>query len=248
MIAHPAVIRPCKPAGGGRILAGGPNAQIDLTAAAAWWYRDLSVITEVFVMAEENELTPVNLNQAKSATSRIDLSQATVPSSSSTAGIRIGMNPKKATSRIDISSAVGGMPSNEDIYKQRTALLDTSNIPLSAAPAQPRTIRIGSKPTVRVGGAAAPATFSPGRPDEEPAPSASSSGRPTIKLKRPGGASISLSGSDSSSGTSLSPEPMFSIQQDEGPGAAWAVIALFALFGTIGLVVVQVMTMNGSVY
>ena len=105
-------------------------------------------------MAGENELKPLDISAVKSSTSRIDLSKATIPASPATSGIRIGANPKKATSRIDISAipgagkaqtshiGLGAMPpADEDAYKRRTALLDTSKLPLStAAAAQPRRV------------------------------------------------------------------------------------------------------------
>ncbi len=210
-------------------------------------------------MAEENELKPpLDINAVKSATSRIDLSKATIPGSPATSGIRIGANPKKATSRIDINAipgvakaqtsrvGLGAMPTmDDDVYKRRTTLLDTSKIPMSSAPAaQPRTIRIGGRPTVRVGGGGSTATFSPGRSND--APTEAPSGRPTIKLKRPGGgASITVPGAG---GSSLAPEPIFSIQEDEGPGAAWSAISLVSMLVLIGLVVVQVITLNAAAY
>lgn len=214
-------------------------------------------------MAGENELKPLDISAGKSATSRIDLRKASIPVSPATGGIRIGTNPKKATSRIDISAipgaakaqtsrvGLGAMPSvDDDVYKRRTALLDTSKIPLGTTPAaQPRTIRIGNRPTVRVTNAGAPATFSPGR-SEEPAmePEAAPAGRPTIKLKRPGGgASITVSGSVSPA-SSVSPEPIFTIQEDEGPGAVWASISIVSMLVLIGVIVIQVMTMNAAVY
>ena len=214
-------------------------------------------------MADDNELKPLDLSTIKSSTSRIDLSKATIPASPAGEGIRIGANPKKATSRIDINAIPGAAkaqtsrvglgampPADDDIYKRRTTLLDTSRIPLgsTSAPgaAQPRTIRIGGRPTVRVGGTA-PATFSPGRAEAEAATEAPS-GRPTIKLKRPGGgASITVSGSSSSS-PALSSEPIFTIQEEEGPGAVWAVLSLLSMLVVIGLVVVQVMTLNAAAY
>ena len=209
-------------------------------------------------MPGDNELKPLDISAVKAATSRIDLSKATIPASPTSGGIRIGANPKKATSRIDISAipgagksqtsrvGIGAMPpAEEDVFKRRTALLDTSKIPLSTAPgAQPRTIRIGSRPTVRVG-AAAPTTFSPGRAEEE-APTEASGGRPTIKLKRPGGASLTVSGAASSAVSA--PEPVFTIQEEEGPGAAWSAISIVSMLVIIGLVVIQVMTMNGAKY
>ena len=211
-------------------------------------------------MADDNELKPLDISAVKSATSRIDLSKATIPASPATSGIRIGANPKKATSRIDISAipgaakaqtshiGLGAMPAvDEDAYKRRTALLDTSKIPLSTSPAaQPRTIRIGARPTVRVTASGAPATFSPGRADEEPAAETTGSGRPTIKLKRPGGASITVSGSATSS--AVSTEPVFAIQEEEGPGAVWAVLSFLSMLVLIGVVVVQAMTLNGAQY
>ena len=213
-------------------------------------------------MADENELKPLDLSKVKAATSRIDLSRATIPGSPATGGIRIGTNPKKATSRIDISAipgaakaqtsrvGLGAMPPvDEDVYKRRTALLDTSKIPLgtTAAP-QPRTIRIGNRPTVRVTSSGGPSTYSPGRAAEEETPAeAAPAGRPTIKLKRPGGgASITVSGATSAA--PVSAEPIFTIQEDEGPGAAWAAISIVSMLVLIGLIVIQVMTMNGTVY
>jgi hypothetical protein len=215
----------------------------------------------------ENELKPVDISAAKSSTSRIDLSKATIPGSPGATNIRIGANPKKATSRIDINAipgaakaqtsrmGLGAMPPDDDIYKRRTTLLDTSKIPLGAVPAQPaasqpRTIRIGGRPTVRVGGAAAPVTFSPGRQAEAEtaAPAPAGGGRPTIKLKRPGGAgggvAVNVGGGDGG----LSPEPLFTIQADEGPGAVWAVLSLVSMLVAVGLVVVQVLTLNAAAY
>ena len=210
-------------------------------------------------MAEDNELKPLDISAVKSSTSRIDLSKATIPGSPASGGIRIGANAKKATSRIDINAIPGAAkaqtsrmglgampPPDNDIYKRRTTLLDTSKIPLSSSPAaQPRTIRIGNRPTVRVTAGGAPTTFSPGRPSEEGATEAPS-GRPTIKLKRPGGATVTVSGT--SGGSSLSPEPIFTIQEEEGPGGVWAVLSLVSLLVLIGLVAVQVMTMDGAAY
>jgi len=214
-------------------------------------------------MAGENELKPLDISAMKSQTSRIDLSKATIPASPSTTGIRIGTNPKKATSRIDISAVpgaanaqtsrvgLGAMPAtDQDAYKRRTALLDTSKIPLSTAPAaQPRTIRIGNRPTVRVTTSGAPATFSPGRSAEEGAAAeAAPAGRPTIRLKRPGGgASISISG-ETTEAPALTSEPIFTIQEEEGPGAAWAAISLVSMLVIVGLLVIQVMTMNAAAY
>ena len=206
-------------------------------------------------MAGENELKPLDIGAAKASTSRIDLSKATIPASPATSGIRIGANPKKATSRIDITAIPGAAkaqtshvglgampPADEDAYKRRTALLDTSKIPLSTAAAQPRTIRIGNRPTVRVG--TGPGTFSPGHPEEEAAEPAA--GRPTIKLKRPGGASISVSGGTPSAVSA--PEPIFTIQEEEGPGAAWSAISIVSMLVIIGLIVVQVLTLKGAAY
>ncbi|HAL92723.1 MAG TPA: hypothetical protein DCM68_06835 [Verrucomicrobia bacterium] len=208
-------------------------------------------------MADENELKPLDISTAKTSTSRIDLSKATIPGSPSTSGIRIGANPKKATSHIDISAipgagkaqtsrlGLGAMPPvDEDVYKRRTTLLDTSNIPLGGTPAaQPRTIRIGSRPTVRVAASGAPATFSPGQDEGAAAETA----RPTIRLKRPGaGSSITISGTTTP--TSVSAEPIFTIQEEEGPGAAWAAVSIVSMLVLIGLVVVQVMTLKGAAY
>lgn len=212
-------------------------------------------------MAGDNELKPLDISAVKASTSRIDLSKATIPASPATSGIRIGANPKKATSRIDISAIPGAAkaqtsrvglgampPADEDAYKRRTALLDTSKIPLSSSPAtHPRTIRIGSRPTVRVG-SSAPTTFSPGRPEAEAAAEAPA-GRPTIKLKRPGsagGTAITISGA--AAPVVSSPEPIFTIQEEEGPGAAWAAISIVSMLVIIGLIVVQVMTLKGAAY
>lgn len=217
-------------------------------------------------MADDNELKPLDINATKSATSRIDLSKATIPKSPATSGIRIGTNPKKATSRIDINAIPGAAkaqtsrvglgampPKDDDVYKRRTTLLDTSKIPLASGTPpkpQPRTIRIGNRPTVRVTASGTPATFSPGRPEGDAAPAAEAapSGRPTIKLKRPGGASVTVSGAGAGESAPLSPEPIFTIQEEEGPGALWAVLSLLSMLVIIGLVVVQVMTMNAAAY
>ncbi len=149
-------------------------------------------------MAEDNELKPLDISAVKSSTSRIDLSKATIPGSPASGGIRIGANPKKATSRIDINAIPGAAkaqtsrmglgampPPDNDIYKRRTTLLDTSKIPLSSSPAaQPRTIRIGNRPTVRVTAGGAPTTFH--QPADEEEAAEAPAGRRAIKLKRPG--------------------------------------------------------------
>lgn len=214
-------------------------------------------------MADINE-TPLSANQIKTATSRIDLNRAKVAAPASTAGIRIGVNPKQATSRIEISAipgaakaqtsrvGLGAMPvADDDVYKRRTALLDTANLPLSASPsAQPRTIRIGGRPTVRVG-SSAPATFSPGRSsDGAEAASPAGSSRPTIKLKRPGGATSTMTvSSGGSTAPSFSPEPAFTVQSsDDEVGGVWTVFSILSLLVAIGLIVVQVMTMKGMAY
>ena len=207
-------------------------------------------------MPGENELKPLDISAVKSATSRIDLSKATVPASPATSGIRIGANPKKATSRIDINAIPGAAkaqtsrvglgpmrPMDEDIYKRRTALLDTSKIPLSAATGgQPRTIRIGNRPTVRVTAGA------PAAAPEAAAAEAAPAGRPTIKLKRPGGgASITISGTTTPA-PMASTEPVFTLQAEEGPGAVWAAISVVSLLVIIGLIVVQVLTLKAAAY
>ena len=88
-------------------------------------------------MPGDNELKPLDVSAVKAATSRIDLSKATIPVSPGTGGIRIGANPKKATSRIDINAipgagkaatsrvGLGAMPpADEDVFKRRTARTD----------------------------------------------------------------------------------------------------------------------------
>lgn len=191
--------------------------------------------------------SPLNINEtAKATTSRIDLSKVTSRLSPVTADSIHVVHPKAQTSRIGL----GAMPANPDIYNQRTSLLDTSNIPLSspatAPTAAPRTIRIGSRPTIRLGGTpAAPATFSPGRADapaDEPAPA----GRPTIKLKRPGGA-ISIS-SPSASADSPAPLPFVITKQEDEVGGVWTVFSLLSLLVAIGLLVVQILTNNAMNY
>ena len=207
----------------------------------------------------------------------IDLNTAAAPASPG--AIRIGMNAKTTTTRIDISAipaiakaqtsriglgaSVQPAAVDEDVYKRRTALLDTSKIPLktsapaAAGGASPRTIRIGNRPTVRLTPSSAPATFSPGRPAEA-APAAEPAApqpRPagTIKLKRPsgGGSSITLSSGTSSTlaSSGFEPEPSFTIgAPEEETGAVWSVFALLSLLVLIGLVVVQIMTNNGMAY
>ena len=211
-------------------------------------------------MADENELKPLDLSKVKASTSRIDLSKATIPASPATSGIRIGTNPKKATSRIDIAAIPGAVkaqtsrvglgampPMDEDVYKRRTTLLDTGKIPLATAPAaQPRTIRIGTRPTVRVS-ASAPTTFSPGQPAEA-AGAAESAPRPTIKLKRPGGGSSITVSSSAGAPAAAMPEPMFTIQGEDTPGAVWAALSIVSLLVLIGLVTVQVLTLQGAAY
>lgn len=211
----------------------------------------------------------------KSATSRIDLNKtATVTPA---AGIRLGLNAKTTTTRIDISTiptiakaqtsriglgaTVQPAAVDEDIYKRRTALLDTSKIPLKTTPAagagNPRTIRIGNRPTVRLTpSSSAPATFSPGRPSADAAPvtepTMATRTAGTIKLKRPGGGASGGSPITISSGPTLStipPEPSFvSGPVEEETGAIWSVFALLSMLVLIGVIVVQVMTNNAAAY
>ena len=211
----------------------------------------------------------------KSATSRIDLNKAATVTPA--AGIRLGLNAKTTTTRIDISTiptiakaqtsriglgaTVQPAAVDEDIYKRRTALLDTSKIPLKTTPAasagNPRTIRIGNRPTVRLTPSSpAPATFSPGRPAAESAPATeptmATRTAGTIKLKRPGGGASGGSPITISSGPTLStipPEPSFvSGPVEEETGAVWSVFALLSLLVLIGVIVVQVMTNNAAAY
>ncbi len=205
----------------------------------------------------------------------INLNKAATPASPG--AIRVGMNAKTTTTRIDISAipaiakaqtsriglgaAVQPAAADEDIYKRRTALLDTSKIPLkTSAPAagggaaSPRTIRIGNRPTVRLTPSSAPATFSPGRPAEAAESAAAPRPAGTIKLKRPSGASSPITLSTSSSSGSLDtssfePDPSFTIgSTEEETGAVWSVFSLLSLLVLIGLVVVQIMTNNGMAY
>lgn len=222
-------------------------------------------------MSDNTPIQPIDLTAAKATTSRIDLSKATPPSGAP--AIRIGVNPNRTTGRIDLSAIPGAQaplrpvePSpagdSEDIYKRRTALLDTSKIPLAATPASPapaaggapRTIRV-ARPTIRVGGSSSGgSTFSPGRP-AEPAPAAAPAeapAKPTIKLKRPGGVSVSVSPTASASAApSLSVGSSdFSIQKadDDEVGGIWAVCALLGFLVAGALVAFQVVTMNGFAY
>lgn len=199
----------------------------------------------------ENELKPMDMSKLKTATSRIDLNKATVPGIP-TAGIKLGANAKRTTGKIEISA---GPALDEDIYKRRTALLDTSHIPLSAAqtaPAgAPKTIRIGNRPTIRVNKPGVPATFSPGQPD---APSAADSaagggGRPAIRLKRPGGATVSVPAGGGETMTTMSPtletSDGFVVRRDEEESSpVWAVLALLGVLAGIGVVVTQFLTKN----
>lgn len=173
---------------------------------------------------------------------------------------KVGISPKATTSRIDISaipgaakgSGFGAMPeADDDIFKRRTTLLDTSSIPIAAAKApaaQPRTVRISSnnRPTVRLntpaGGAS---TFTPGEGSGD-APAAGG-GRPVIKLKRPGGSSsVSLGGGETQeSGGNLDfagDEGLgFVVESEDSPGGVWAVLSILGVLVAIGLVVVQFM-------
>lgn len=192
--------------------------------------------------------SPLNINEtAKATTSRIDLSKVTSRLSPVTADSIHVVHPKAQTTRVGL----GAMPANNDIYNQRTALLDTSNIPLSspsASPAgAPRTIRIGSRPTIRLGGApSAPATFSPGRAEAPAAEEAAPAGRPTIKLKRPGGA-VSIS-SPSAAPAGGAPLPFVITDQEDEVGGVWTIFSLLSLLVAIGLLVVQILTNNAMNY
>jgi hypothetical protein len=216
----------------------------------------------------DNTIKPLDLS--KTSSGRIDLKPVAPASPSATQGIRLGVGAaNRTTSRIDLSAIPGAQAAikpigvtpaapadSEDIYKRRTSLLDTSKIPLSAtqAPAaasggaQPRTIRV-ARPTIRVGSSASGATFSPGR--SEPAPDAAAEAapaKPSIRLKRPSGASVSVTPS-SSSPSSIAPSE-FVIQKtdDDTPGAIWAVCALLGFLAAAALVAYQILTLKGAAY
>jgi hypothetical protein len=199
----------------------------------------------------DNELKPiVDLSKMKTATSRIDLNKATVPGIP-TAGIKLGAHAKATTGKLEISA---GPSLDDDIYKRRTALLDTSHIPLSAAQqapaAGPKTIRIGNRPTIRVNKPGVPATFSPGHPDEPSAADAAAGGggRPAIRLKRPGGATVSVPAGGSGAATvspALESNDGFVVRRDEEESSpVWAVVALLGVLAGIGVVVTQFLTKN----
>lgn len=218
-----------------------------------------------------SDITIKPLDSSKSSSGRIDIKPAAPASPSATQGIRLGVNAaNRTTSRIDLSAIPGaqapiraaGAPApaaaDDDIYKRRTSLLDTSKIPLSAtaapapaaasAAAQPRTIRV-ARPTIRVGSSPSGSTFSPGRPAESAPAAQEPAEKPTIRLKRPSGASSSIAVSPSSSSSAISPSD-FVIQKtgDDEPGAVWAVCALLSFLVAAGVVVAQILTLKGAAY
>ena len=201
---------------------------------------------------------------------RIDLSKATpagAPAAPVTANIRLTPPSAAQAPRISISPApaaphvapvapvtpkadTGSISIREggedDIYKRRTALLDTRNIPMAGAEpakaASPRTVRVSGRPTIRIGGNQTGDTFTPGR-----AEASSGGAKPAIRLKRPGGAvTVSASASPSSSGSSTySPSPedfVIKPPEDDEPGAAWAVVALLGLLASGALIYFQVIS------
>ena len=199
----------------------------------------------------ENELKPLDPSKLKTATSRIDLNKASVPGVPS-AGIKLGANAKRTTGKIEISA---GPALDDDIYKRRTALLDTSHIPLSATAAAPsagapKTIRIGNRPTIRVNKPGVPATFSPGQPDAASAADSAAGGaaRPAIRLKRPGGATVSVPAGGSGAATvspALETGDGFVVRREEEESSpVWAVLALLGVLAGIGVVVTQFLTKN----
>ena len=214
----------------------------------------------------DNEVKPLDLSKMKSTSARIDLSAAAPQP-----GIRLATPPAAGiSSRIEISPVPGVAPKAapgiqpaevpEDIYKRRTALLDTSKIPMAtgaapAAPAEPpsaaipRTVRIGARPTIRIGGAQAPSTFTPGREGEGAA--AAPAAKPAIRLKRPGGVTVSASTSASPAalgGGAAGDGFVLNPSEDDEPGTVWAVLALLGLLVTGALIYFQVITMNGAAY
>ncbi|MBP1589800.1 MAG: hypothetical protein ILO10_06360 [Kiritimatiellae bacterium] len=143
--------------------------------------------------------------------------------------------PKAATGPVSLGA-------DDDIYKRRTALLDTSKIPMAGgAPTQsiPRTVKISGRPTIRVGSQSG-STFSPGQ-SESPA-SAGGGAKPAIRLKRPNG-SLSVSSSSSSS-ESMPDNFVLSTPQDDEPGAAWAIVALLGLLAAGALIYFQIISMQ----
>ena len=213
----------------------------------------------------DNEVKPLDLSKMKSTSARIDLSAA-----APAPGIRLSTPPAGVSSRIEISPVPGVAPSaglqpaavDEDIYKRRTALLDTSKIPMAtgAAPAAPaaaapsaaipRTVRIGARPTIRIGGAQAPSTFTPGREEEGGAAAAPAAAKPAIRLKRPGGVTVSAAASSTPAlgGGAAGDGFVLNQQDDDEPGTVWAVVALLGLLVTGALIYFQIMTMQGAAY
>jgi len=168
--------------------------------------------------------------------------------------------PKPAGSaapRVEIpaAAAAGGLktvPDNlvdDDIYKRSTTLLDTSSIPLSAAPSTPSsgpgTIRISTnRPTVRLATPAGSngATYTPGA-------AASSGSRPTIRLSKGGDGGASYAGAAATnpiaaSDISFASDDDFAISAaaDDAPGGAWAVLGILATLVAVGVLVIQIMT------
>lgn len=202
------------------------------------------------------------------SSARIDLSKATpagAPAAPVTANIRLTPPSAAQAPRISISpapaaphvspvapvtpkAATGSISIREggedDIYKRRTALLDTRNIPMAgtepAHAASPRTVRVSGRPTIRIGSNQTGDTFTPGRAES------SGGAKPAIRLKRPGGAvTVSAGSSSSSSSSTYSPSPedfVIKPPEDDEPGAAWAVVALLGLLASGALIYFQVIS------
>jgi hypothetical protein len=200
------------------------SARIDLSKATPAGAPPAPVTANI-------RLTPPSAAQAP----RISISPApAAPHVSPVAPV----TPKAATGSISIRE--GG---EDDIYKRRTALLDTRNIPMAGAEpahvASPRTVRVSGRPTIRIGGNQTGDTFTPGRAES------SGGAKPAIRLKRPGGAVTVSAGSSSSSSSTYSPSPedfVIKPPEDDEPGAAWAVVALLGLLASGALIYFQVIS------
>ncbi|MBN1268748.1 MAG: hypothetical protein JXB04_04110 [Kiritimatiellae bacterium] len=174
---------------------------------------------------------------------------------------------KRKTSRIDLGEVLEG-EEEQDIFKRRTAVLDSSKLP-TGAPAAPRTIRIkrpgAPTPTAvlpsETAHIAAPVTTPVAEPPDsrksetarielppEAAGEKPTARRKTIRIKRPDGTISSRQVTIARAGETAEMEGAVEIEEgapvEEEAGAVFSIVALVAVLAGIGLVVVNVLALK----
>lgn len=210
-------------------------------------------------------LTDEDRNEAaKKATVRVQIDEDRAKGD--TALISSAQEAKKRTARINLNEV---LEEEDDIFKRRTALLDSSQFQgTTDAPGAPRTIRIKRPdqvpPTAVVAQPPATAAVAPA-PEIEPVAEARKSEtaridlppeatdqpptrRKTIRIKRPGAGGITSKPMIISQTSQIEEEPVSLPETggEEEPGVVFSLLALAAVLVVIALVSIQGMTLSAT--